>query len=319
MNASHLACALIGSSLMLTAACADPFTPDDTLLSSSALTAPVAGASTSASACPNEPSGWTLLSARSFLPILPPKAVHGGMEKDVGWVSTGGFSIVPDPSAPDGDGWVGQETYTVATRVGSGTMASTLLAPFAGKGYKAIYTCYMLKVDPNYIGEASGVNKQFWFQVGTTAGNKIVTVMHIPGHPYTNRLPMWQALRYQGLANVPSSSAIFNLKLPVARGSWHRFEVRAQLESSKGAADGWITTYSDGKLATTTSGLRFTLPGEPLSFAGAKWNNTYGGGSAFCSTANPLTGKKPTQAAHPECFVPHTQYVWIDAQRVLVQ
>jgi hypothetical protein len=85
----------------------------------------------------------------------------------------------------------------------------------------------------------------------------------------------------------------------------------------KGAADGWVRTYTDGNLATTTSGLRFTHPGEPLAWAGAKWNNTYGGGSAFCSAVNSTTGQRPTQAVHPECFVPHTQYVWMDAQRVL--
>ena len=75
-------------------------------------------------ACPNEPAGWTLASDRSFVPLATPKPAVNGKELDAGWVSSGAFSLVQDATAPDGDGWVGQERYTIANRVGNGTMGS---------------------------------------------------------------------------------------------------------------------------------------------------------------------------------------------------
>lgn len=316
MNASHLARAFLGIAVLLASACGSPFTPDDI---TPATTSAAALASVASSApCPNEPTGWQVASARTFAPLTPPRKVNGGLQLDAGWVSTGAFSIISDATSPDGDGWVGQERYTTANRVGNGTMSSDLSPTLRNKRYTSLYTCFMLKVDPNYIGEASGSNKQFWFQVGQVINNRVIALLHIPGPNIGPNSKVWFAVRYQDLDNKPSTTAIFNYSMPISRGVWHRFEMRAQLESSKGAADGWIKSYTDGVLATSTTGLRFTHTGEVLEWGGVKWNNTYGGGSYFCMHVDPATGKLPTQAAHPECFVPHTQYIWMDAQRVLV-
>jgi hypothetical protein len=265
-------------------------------------------------ACANEPAGWKLIDDRNFA------------APDSNWNSYGGgFSIVKDPTAPDGDGSVGQAFYSaIGRRVGSGTYSSLLLPDPAlrGKGYTGVYTCYWFKVDPTYTGEASGVNKQFWFQVGTTAENRVFAELAIPtpaGQTWspTATFPAYASFRVQGLGNVVSSAAQLNKNYPMSRGVWHQIEFKGQLESSKGATDGYLTMWMDGQLMKTYSGLQFTHTGEPLEWYGVKWNNTYGGGSAFCTSIDPTTGALPTQSAHPECFVPHDQYIWMDHQRVL--
>jgi hypothetical protein len=85
----------------------------------------------------------------------------------------------------------------------------------------------------------------------------------------------------------------------------------------------------NGALVASRSNVRFTqvngLPDlshgaaytwtkttDPAEWFGTKWNNTLGGGSAFC------TSTKPPASTNPECYAPKTQYIRFDAQRVLV-
>lgn len=269
-----------------------------------------------AGACPNEPKGWTLLSARPFVPLATPVTYPNGTMKDPGWVTTGAFALVQDPTAPDGDGYIGRATYAQGRIAGSGTFSSWYVNSLRGKGYRSLYTCYAQRVPTDYVGEWSSVNKWGWVQMGTGSENRVFSEVSIPtpaGATWTptSTFTAYASFRVQALDNVGSSTAQRNMGMPMSRGVWHWIEMRVDLESAKGAADGSVAMWMDGKPTRTLSGLRFTHPGEALELSGTKLNNIWGGGNGqVCPTATPAT--------HPECFVPHTQSIDVDAQRVLV-
>jgi len=278
-----------------------------------------------ATSCPNQPTGWTLIDTRNY------KAPDSPV-----WSNVSSFSLVADPTAPDGDGSVGRMFYSkTGRRVGSATMSTYYTPTLKGQGYKGLYACFWQKVDNNFQlggGGAQGT-KQFWFLVGSSAENRVLTgVDGKSSSGYTWGIyPARITLALQGLGNVVSTAWNGGA---ISRGVWNRVELLGQLESSKGATDGYIKLFINGKQVTQYTNLQFTKSGETLEWFGFKWNNTIGGGLAPCTTPTwaptpPATsvtlgaytytannGVLPTQAAHPECFYPVDASIYMDAQQV---
>lgn len=233
--------------------------------------------------CPNEPTTWTLAEQRGFVPLAAPRTLPAGRELDQGWGSSGSFQMVADPTAPDGDGWVGREFYATGRKAGSATMESWRLGP-ALRASGGVYVCYAMQVDPVFSGNQSSTNKQVWILIGPSAGhheNRVFTNLYGAGTG-----PISAALSVQGLPAIVATHW-GTTNRAVQRGRWQWWEVEL---TAAGTARLWL----DGALLVNRTGVQWHFPGES-GFTSVKINNTYGGGGAG---------------------VPHDQWVRIDALRV---
>jgi hypothetical protein len=294
---------------------------------------PLVGQTTNS--CTNLPAGLTLKSTRHFNVPVPD------------WNDVSRFNLVQDATAPDGDGWVGQETYTTSNRVGNATMASYLIPNFTGKGYKTLYSCFWTKLDPaftfTYPGGFFGT-KQYWFLVGPNSGeNKIFTNFYSPNPGNGNGLtsPVYFGLVLQGVPNKTSYGLRVNKAVgTVQRGVWYKVELLAQMNSVSSANDGWIKMWVNGALDAQVSNVRWTqvngmvdsshvvivngvkkyLPWtkatDVAEWYGTKWNNTLGGGSAYCTAKN-SSGVYIHNDSY--CFAPKTEWIWFDNQVIYVK
>lgn len=246
--------------------------------------------------CPNEPKTWTLASTRSFVPLPTPRAQPNGTELDAGWVSTGAFSLIRDPSAPDGDGYVGQEMFNAGSgKNGTGTMNSWIVPAqqWQGRGYRKVYVCHWIWMDPNWFGSMGGPTlKQVWIHTGGSAQhheNRLFSNIYGAG---TGTLTATMSI--QGTPSHISLNQQPNLNKAagvIPRGRWVQWEFQVDMA---GTMDWWLNGTQVGHVG----GIQWTYPGEKQEFWSGSLQNTYGG----------------TVPAG----VPQTQRILIDALRIRV-
>ena len=220
--------------------------------------------------CPNEPATWAVVNRRNFVPLPVQKPLTYGIQKDAGWGSAGAFAMLADPTAPDGDGYVGQEFYAVNRPAGSATMDSWMLTRMVGHGYGKLYVCYRMWVDPRFSGNQSGTNKQVWLRTNGNPshhGNRIFTNVYGVG---TGKLTA--KVDEQGIAS-PSYPTRWG-GLAIQRGTWQTWEVLADGPGHT------LTLWLDGAVSGRTSQIDFWFPGETREWADVEINNTYGGSGA---------------------------------------
>lgn len=281
-----------------------------------------------AQSCPNQPAGMTLVSHRSFTGPTPD------------WNDTARISFVVDPSAPDGDGFVGRQTYTTTNRVGSATMASFHSPNFQRNGIKVLYTCYRVRLDSTFTFSYPGGffgTKQYWFQVGPSSGeNKVFTNFYAPNPGNGDGLtaPVCLGLVLQGVPSEPSHGTWCAKPAGlVTRGRWYQVEMLGKVNSTSSAADGSITMWVDGAVVANRTNVRFTqVKGmtdlshgaphtwtkttDPAEWYATKWDNTLGGGTAYCTAKNTAGAYIHFDAY---CFSPKLQGIDMDAQSVWVK
>lgn len=242
--------------------------------------------------CPNQPAGWTLWSDRHFT-------------SDPAWASTGAFTLVRDSTAPDGDGWVGQEFYAAGKVGGSATMASWPVAAFP-KGKRSVYICQAVKIEVGWVNNPAG-SKETWVQIGPFAGhheNRIFTTINNGPQGATATSPLIAGVGIQGIPSLKSVTGYRDLALGIVpRGRWVWWELRVDMDA---AGHGGVRLWLDGVAQTlrpsysgppAATDLQLTWPGEPVMIAGTKVNNTYGG------------------SLEP---VPKNQRIWLDAHATWV-
>ena len=227
---------------------------------------------------PNEPPGYTRITDRHFVSKAANRKDTGPEGSD-GW--TGGefryrnFSIVEDPTAPTGDGRVGQMLYRPNHRAGTGpAMVRRQLPPNLQEVYLSIWAM----LSPNWIGNQASINKIFFFGVAG-GNNQFIFTAYGSGR---NRLQARMSV--QGVLD-PRSFLRPNLGIPayVERGQWQRWEFVLKCNSGLNVPDGTADLWLNGVHITSVNNINWTQtkhPTRPCNMNMMNWNPTYGGGGA---------------------------------------
>ena len=186
----------------------------------------------------------------------------------------GNFTIVNDPSAPNGDGRVGQMFYSANHTAGTGPgIAQIYFPPNIRQAYVSIWA----RVSPNWVGNQSSTNKMFF--LGVAQGNNQF-FLSAEGSGSNTLLPQ---LRLQGI-NDPRPRITANVgHATVARGTWQRWEFVFKCNTGKNRADGSIDLWINGSHITSVNDVNWThskYPDRACNMHIFNWNPTYGGGGA---------------------------------------
>ena len=220
-----------------------------------------------------EPSGMTVLTERAFncAPAGP------GCEGD--WYSSGASVIVQDPSAPKSPANVAQMTYPAGFTGGSG--AGNEEIGWVGPAQKStLYVSCWLRLDPNWQGHETGINKLLHFFINGL--NRVV--ISAEGSGSNPLLPTW---RLQGLAapyfdGVSQTSTDVNLRpnvdatIRIIRGVWQRYEA-VLIANTPGVADGSLQLWIDGAKVLNYAGIMFADAGGNSKWEDLMWSPTWGG------------------------------------------
>lgn len=187
-----------------------------------------------------------------------------------------GFSIVADPTAPTGDGRVGQMFYGANHQAGTGP--ATVQTNVLRNGPKTLYVSIWAKISSNWVGNQSGTNKMFF--VGAAGGNNQF-FLSAEGVGHGSLVPQ---IRLQGVLD-PRARVIPNMApgTTLTRGAWQRWEFVLTCDSGLNASDGTIDFWLDGKHVTSVKNVNWTRSKAPTELCGYSifnWNPTYGGGGA---------------------------------------
>ncbi|HSJ63571.1 MAG TPA: hypothetical protein VK922_06630, partial [Gemmatimonadaceae bacterium] len=111
---------------------------------------------------PNQPAGFIFITDRDFDSKARNNDDRGPGGSD-GWDGIEyrypNFRIVNDPSAPNGDGKVGEMFYSAGMRSGTGPATAHLYFP---RGLRQIYLSIWARLSPNWVGNQSSTNKMFF-------------------------------------------------------------------------------------------------------------------------------------------------------------
>jgi len=224
---------------------------------------------------PNQPSGMFIITDRQFDSKAKNNNDRGSSGSD-GWSGSEynqpNFSIVADPTAPNGDGLVGQMFFPAGMKAGTGPGLSTIYFP---PRLTELYVSVWAKISSNWVGNQASINKMFF--IGVSGGNNqfILTAYGAGSQPLHARMSL------QGILDPRS----FIMPAPgqVPRGKWQRYEIvlrcNSGLLSSDGTADLWIdgTHVSSARNINWIQTKHLTRPCNMNMF---NWNPTYGGGGA---------------------------------------
>ena len=187
----------------------------------------------------------------------------------------GGFSIVADPTAPTGDGRVGQMFYPAQHKAGTGP-ATAQTMPLSN-GPKQLYVSVWVKISSNWVGNQSSTNKIFFLGV---AGGNNQFFMSAEGSGHNTLVPQ---IRLQGVVDPRPRVAPNVTNATMTRGAWHRWELVLTCNSGLNVPDGTIDLWQDGKHITSVKNvnwMRAKAPTQHCGFSIFNWNPTYGGGGA---------------------------------------
>lgn len=185
------------------------------------------------------------------------------------------FSVVADPTAPSGDGRVGQMYYSATHQ--SGTAPATVQTVVWQNAPRKLYVSIWAKLSSNWVGNQSGTNKMFF--VGASGGNnQFFLSAEGAGHG-----PLEPQVRIQGVLDPRARIRPNVASAQLTRGAWHRWEFELTCNSAPGASDGTIDFWLDGKHVTSVNDVNWTqtkYPTRPCDFPIFHWSPTYGGGGA---------------------------------------
>jgi hypothetical protein len=188
------------------------------------------------------------------------------------------FTIVSDPSAPNGDGLVGQMYFAAQMRAGTGPAYSTIYFP---PRLSKVYISIWAKISSNWIGNQSSVNKMFF--IGSALGNN----QFFFSANGAGSAPLYPHLMWQGVVDVDANNQ--RRRAPnvgsqqIVRGVWQRWEFLFTCNSALNVFDGTADLWIDGKHITTAkdiSWFQVKHPTRPCNMNMFNWNPTYGGGGA---------------------------------------
>lgn len=246
-------------------------TPSPSVPSPTGPPAPTAG-------FPNQPSGMIFITDRQFDSKARTNSDVGLGGSD-GW--DGGeyqfprFTIVADPSAPNGDGQVGQMYYPANLLAGTGPAKAYVYFP---PNVREVYMSVWARISSNWVGNEASINKMFF--VGVSGGNNqfVFTAYGRDASPLQARMTL------QGV-NDPRSFLMPNRggSAAIVRNQWQRWEFVLKCNSAPNTADGSADLWINGAHVTAAANINWTVskyPTRPCSLGQFNWNPTYGGGGA---------------------------------------
>lgn len=218
----------------------------------------VAAAPPPSSAWPNEPSGSTRQTERSF----------GALNED-GWLAPMGyFSIVDDPTAPRSGSTVGQARYPAGFN--GGTEPVRLEKSFSQR-YSTMYVSFWIKMSDNFVGHSTGVNKILHLWVA--GGNRIyLTAQGSGAGPLLAQINL-QGVPIYGARNLPPNVVT---GAQIQRGRWQRWEVVVRT-NTPGVSNGFLEWWVDGVRVGSHSDLQFIQGTESPLWEHIQWAPTWGG------------------------------------------
>ena len=255
-----------------------------------------------------EPAGYRVLTDRHFRSKVTKAGKYptpAELAKGEGWSSTeanhGNFRIVADPTAPSGDGLVGEMLYPAGMLAGRGPATATI---YFEHGITEAYVAYWFKYSPNWVANKALVNKTFF--MGVSGGNnQLIFVARGSGAPglrwddATGTLvkdPSWRGtmrpiIGLQGILDVHDNNPInaarshnrmaMDPSLEVVRDQWHKLELIIKGNSGPNKPDGRLMGWFDDTPAWDIQNLNWTKksePTRPFELTAFNENPTYGGG-----------------------------------------
>lgn len=231
----------------------------------------------------HEPAGYRLLNDRPFRS----KVVKAGQYPTPaerllgeGWSTTEAshpqFTIVADPTAPSGDGSVGQMFYPSTHRAGTGPGTATYYLP---DGIREVYISIWMKLSSNWVGNQAAVNKMFFFGVAS-GNNQFIFDAHGAGANSLAALTSVQGI-FDATTHGHYHHANLGVSPRVVRGQWQRFEFVFKCNSGLARADGSMEAWADGVKYFAEFNTNWTQSNHPTRACDMNvfnWNPTYGGG-----------------------------------------
>lgn len=226
---------------------------------------------------PNQPSGMSVITDRDFDSKAQNNNDRGSSGSD-GWDGIeyryGAFTIVNDPSAPNGDGKVGQMFYASNHKAGTGPATAQIYFP---RNITTAYVSVWARVSPNWVGNQSSTNKMFFLGV---AGGNNQFFLSAEGAGLNS---LQAQLRLQGV-NDPRSRITPNRgNGDITRGAWQRWEFVFTCNSGQNQSDGSIDFWINGSHVTSVNDVDWTHSKKSSRACDMNifnWNPTYGGGGA---------------------------------------
>ena len=226
---------------------------------------------------PNQPSGMSVITDRNFDSKARDNNDRGPSGSD-GWDGIeyryGAFTIVNDPSAPNGDGKVGEMFFSSNHQAGTGPGTAQIYFP---TNVRTAYVSLWARVSPNWVGNQSGTNKMFFLGV---AGGNNQFFLSAEG---SGRNSLQAQLRLQGV-NDPRSRITPNRGIGnITRGAWQRWEFVFTCNSGQNRRDGSVDLWINGSHVTSVNDVNWTpskYPSRACNIHMFNWNPTYGGGGA---------------------------------------
>jgi hypothetical protein len=226
---------------------------------------------------PNQPGGMIIVTDRQFDSKARNNNDRGSSGSD-GWDGVeyryGNFTIVQDPTAPTGDGRVGQMLFPANMVAGTGPGIAQIYFP---RGLRQVYMSIWAKLSSNWVGNQTSTNKMFFLGV---AGGNNQFFFSAEGAGHNN---LQAQLRLQGLFDLRARITPNRNNASVVRGQWQRWEFLFTCSSAPLLANGAIDMWIDGQLVTSVSNVNWTetkYPTRPCTIDIFNWNPTYGGGGA---------------------------------------
>jgi hypothetical protein len=206
---------------------------------------------------PNQPSGLTALTSRSFTSKARSGHDASGAEgwSVLEWMT--GFSIREDASAPRSPARVA--AFPLQAGWSGGTSVSRGAATYAlsGGNFTTLYASLWVRVSPGWRGPRNGTNTFVHLSVGNadrvslgvkgSGANALVPTVFLD-----NLAP--ETRRELG-PNVAATAQL-------ARGAWQRWEVLLTL-NTKGAADGVVRWWIDGRSVAEYRDVQFIGHSDP--------------------------------------------------------
>ena len=227
---------------------------------------------------PNEPAGWTLVNNHDM------SGLNTG-----GWanvypadITSGGISVVSDPSAPASPPAVWQFAYPTGFTA-AGTAPATEWMTMAPT--QALYVGFWWKPSSPWQGHESGVNKLMFLFTGDPTGlsqNLTIQLYGSGAGPFSTRMVG------EGFEDVPYWENVCSTS-PLALGVWHRIEIL--MNSPTGSLQWWV----DGKLVGSYSGV----PYPSYGFFQLEFSPTWGGVGGLAKQENDYFWFDQVHVSHP--------------------
>lgn len=219
----------------------------------------------------SEPSGYTLVSERQWA------------TKGEGWlasseVTSGNYTIEPDPTAPSSPMGIGRMTYPVGFVGGS---APSTIERTVGSGYRNVFLQFWCKWSSNFQGHSTSTNKVIHLFIA--AQNRLFFSVEGAGagdlQPQL-RLQSAPDARPRFLPNlVPAALAV--------RGEWHQWEILARTNTA-GVANGELHLWLDGVKISEYTDVQFISGVESPTWETLQWSPTWGGSGDSVTAAMTL-------------------------------